>query len=442
MIPNEVLYKRDLTGGLVRWWGRVEKVTNSDGTISLRLAYYYGKVNGAETSSYSPVIKAKSKKTDREQAEFELNSVYERHKKQGYKSLSDLGISPLDYLTNADDLFAEIDKRLPKYNTDANNCVKPMKAQKFAIGRFEYPCIAQPKINGVRAVVMLEEFTPTDLFSLEGFVRDDKHYHTVIKTKEGLTYRIWHIEQLFNDFYDSFPEYANMVFDGEIYIRSEKVTTIGGAARNPKNIYHEKLQFVNFDLSIPDLTNRERDKLRFSVWEEYRSKKSSVSHNVMTGRIWENLTPEDHGMWDKFNLIILNSDTIYDDNQALAYMQKCIDCGFEGAIIRNLHTEYKFGSRPATMMKLKKFDDAEFECIGVEHTGNPDDKIGFNVRLILKNDINDLVFSCTLTGTVNERLDILNNPPIGKSVTVKFYERTKNGLPFHANVVGIRDYEK
>ena len=286
MIPNEVLYKRDLTGGLVRWWGRVEKVTNSDGTVSLRLAYYYGKVNGAETSSYSPVIKAKSKKTDREQAEFELNSVYERHKKQGYKSLSDLGISPLDYLTNADDLFAEIDKRLPKYNTDANNCVKPMKAQKFVIGKFEYPCIAQPKINGVRAVVMLEEFTPTDLFSLEGFVRDDKHYHTVIKTKEGLTYRIWHIEQLFNDFYNSFPEYANMVFDGEIYIRGEKVTTIGGAARNPKNIYHEKLQFVNFDLSIPDLTNRERDKLRFSVWEEYRSKKSSVSHNVMAGRIW------------------------------------------------------------------------------------------------------------------------------------------------------------
>lgn len=62
MIPNEILYKRDLTGGLVRWWGRVEKVTNSDGTVSLRLAYYYGKVNGAETSSYSPVIKAKSKK--------------------------------------------------------------------------------------------------------------------------------------------------------------------------------------------------------------------------------------------------------------------------------------------------------------------------------------------------------------------------------------------
>lgn len=442
MISNEVLYKRDLTGGLVRWWGRVEKVTNSDGTVSLRLAYYYGKVNGAETSSYSPVIKAKSKKTDREQAEFELKSVYERHKKKGYKSLTDLGLNPLDYLNDIIPLWNEIEKRLPKYNTDANNCIKPMKCQKFAIGKFYYPAIIQPKINGVRAVVLLEEFTPTDLFSMEGFVRDDKHYHAVIKTKEGLVYNIWHIEQLFNHLYQAFPEYANVAFDGEIYIRGEKVTSIGGAARNSRNPLHEKLQFVNFDLSVPDLSNADRDELRFKIWRDYTAKFTSSAHNIMAGRIWENLSIEGHSMWDGFTLVVLNSDKCWDDNQALFYMQKAIEHGFEGAVIRDVGVEYKFGSRPATMMKLKKFDDAEFECVGVEHTGNPDDKIGFNVRLVLKNDINDLVFSCTLTGTVNERLDILNNPPIGKSVTVKFYERTKNGLPFHANVVGIRDYEK
>lgn len=441
-METDILFKRDITGKILHWRCKVERYEDDNGFRNIRLAYTYGYVNGNFTVSYSDRIVTKSKKTDIAQAEFEMNSVYERHRKKGYKSLKDLNIAPLNFYSNYSELLKDVDKKLPKYNTDVNNCAKPMKAQKFALGKFKYPCIIQPKINGVRAIVMLEEFTPTDLFSHEGFIRDNIYYRSVIKTKEGLTYNIWHLNQLFNQFYADFPEYANIIFDGEIYIRGEKVTTIGGAARNPKNIYHDKLQFVNFDLSIPDLTNKERDKLRFGVWEEYRSKKSSVSHNVMTGRIWENLTPEGHGMWDKFNLIILNSDTIYDDNQALAYMQRCIDCGFEGAIIRDLHTEYKFGSRPATMMKLKKFDDAEFECIGVEHTGNPDDKIGFNVRLVLKNDINDLVFSCTLTGTVNERLDILNNPPIGKSVTVKFYERTKNGLPFHANVVGIRDYEK
>lgn len=442
MIPNEILYKRDLTGNVVRWWARVERAVTSDEASSLRLAYYYGRLNGSETVSFSDIIKAKSKKTDKEQAEFELASVYEKHKKKGYKSLTDLGLNPLDYLNDIVPLWNEIEKRLPKYNTDANNCIKPMKCQKFAIGKFYYPAIIQPKINGVRAVVLLEEFTPTDLFSTEGFVRDDKHYHAVIKTKEGLVYNIWHIEQLFNHLYQAFPEYANVAFDGEIYIRGEKVTSIGGAARNSRNPLHKKLQFVNFDLSVPDLSNADRDELRFKIWRDYTAKFTSSAHNVMAGRIWENLSIEGHSMWDGFTLIVLNSNKCWDDNQALFYMQKAIEHGFEGAVIRDEAAEYKFGSRPSTMMKLKKFEDAEFECIGINHAGNPEDGIGFAVMLILKNDINDYNFTCTLTGTIQERLDILNNPPIGKQVTVKFYERTKNGIPFHANVIGIRDYEK
>lgn len=83
MIPYEVLYKRDLTGGVVRWWSRVERIVSPEGINQFRLAYYYGKLNCSETVSYSDIIKAKSKKTDKEQAEFELQTVYEKHKKKG-----------------------------------------------------------------------------------------------------------------------------------------------------------------------------------------------------------------------------------------------------------------------------------------------------------------------------------------------------------------------
>jgi len=53
------------------------------------------------------------------------------------------------------------------------------------------------------------------------------------------------------------------------------------------------------------------------------------------------------------------------------------------------------------------------------------------------------MFECNGTGTVEDKLNILNNKDYykGKFATVKFYERTKNGIPFHANVIGIRDYE-
>ena len=74
-------------------------------------------------------------------------------------------------------------------------------------------------------------------------------------------------------------------------------------------------------------------------------------------------------------------------------------------------------------------------------SGNPEQGVGFSVVLMCKNDINDLTFESTVVGTVEERKAIIDNPPIGKMVTIKFYERTKNGIPFHSNVIAIRDYE-
>lgn len=429
MDRTDVLYKRDATGNIIHWRCEIKKIRENCNN-HIVLAYYYGRLNSTVSVSYSDRIVAKSKKTNMAQAEFEMNSIFERHRKKGYKSLKDLGIFNTSDFKDSASLYNLINLKLPKYNTDANNCAKPMKAQKFAIGKFEYPCIIQPKINGVRAIIMLEEFVPTDLFSTEGFIRKNKYYKTVIKTKEGLEYNIPHIKNLFNELYNKFPEYSNIIFDGEIYIRNEKVTSIGGAARNIKNPLHKKLQFVNFDLSIPDISNKDRDVLRFKIWEDFNDT-----------NVFVNLNPQGDKLWDNFKIIVLNSDVCWDDNQALKYMQESINNGFEGAIIRNNNAEYKFGSRPATMMKLKKFDDAEFKCVGINHFGNPDDGVGFSVTLTLKNDINDLTFDCTLMGTVNERLEVLSNPPIGKIVTVKFYERTKNGLPFHANIVGIRDYE-
>lgn len=61
------------------------------------------------------------------------------------------------------------------------------------------------------------------------------------------------------------PNYRNITFDGELYIKDQKNTTIGGAARNSKNPLHKYLQFVNFDLSIPDVSNRDRYHLRRDI---------------------------------------------------------------------------------------------------------------------------------------------------------------------------------
>jgi len=67
----------------------------------------------------------------------------------------------------------------------------------------------------------------------------------------------------------------------------------------------------------------------------------------------------------------------------------------------------------------------------------------FTIVYTLKNDTNNLTFFCNGTGTVDEKMTLYQNREafIGSKATVKFYERTSNGLPFHAHVIGVRDYE-
>lgn len=428
------LYKRDARGLPLVWWANIDEMINENGIKQYRLSYHHGIMIGVISNTFSDPIVAKSKKNSYQQALFQLNSLYEKQKKKGYKSADELGLSDGD---DAVTFYNKLNHVLPKYNTDANNCVKPMKCQKFAIGKFTYPAMIQPKINGVRCIVMLEDYTPTEMFDHHVINTDKGTKRVVMKTKEGLTYNIFHLEQVFKEFYTKLPQYSNIVFDGEVYIRNEKVTSIGGAARNSQNPLHSKLCFVNFDLSIPDMNNKDRDELRIKIWNDFEAVRTSL----YVPPVLFCLNAESHSLFDQFPIIVLNTDKTYDDDQSLAYMQRYIDCGFEGAVIRDESAEYQFGSRPQTMMKLKKFEDAEFKCHDIRYTGNPEQGVGFSVVLLCENDINDLSFESTVVGTVEERKAILENPPIGKMVTIKFYERTKNGLPFHSNVIAIRDYE-
>lgn len=444
MTHTERLFKRSAAGTILFWYGTVEQWSTQNG-IAYKLAYHHGTLGGIAQTSYSDVIYPKSKKTSLEQAEFELNSIYERKKKLGYKTISQI-VSTTSSNTlihwetrdlNDVELKNVLNINLPKYNTDANNCIKPMKCQKFQIGKMQYPCLIQPKINGVRAVIMLEEKEPEGLFDYDIVTIDNVNYKVVIKTKEGLQYKISHIEDVFRRLYNEFPKYKNIVFDGEIYIKDAKVTTIGGAARNIQNEYHHALQFVNFDLSISDLNNQERIVLMDKIWSDYISTTNEYTHKD----VFVSICNASHNVWHGFNVIVLHTDECHNDNHALQYMEDALKEGFEGAVVRDSNADYKFGSRPQTMMKLKKFEDAEFKCVDYKWSGSPDDKVGFSVVLVCQNDINDLTFESTVVGTTEERKQLIDNPPIGKMVTIKFYERTKNGIPFHSNVISIRDYE-
>ena len=93
------------------------------------------------------------------------------------------------------------------------------------------------------------------------------------------------------------------------------------------------------------------------------------------------------------------------------------------------------------MRKLKKFNDAEFKVLDIVEFGTRGATVGYGCKFILQNDITDAIFECNPIGDVSTKQEYVLNKEdyFGKLVTVKFYERTKNGLPLHANVIGIRN---
>ncbi len=90
------------------------------------------------------------------------------------------------------------------------------------------------------------------------------------------------------------------------------------------------------------------------------------------------------------------------------------------------------------MTKLKRSQDKEFKVINVIG-GENTPELGVFVCLAE----NGMEFNCTPEGTKEQKMEYLTNKVnyIGKMLTVRFFERTKDGKPFHAVGVTIRDYE-
>lgn len=411
------LYARDIKQNILVW-----NIWLEDEEDGCRIASSAGQLLGIQAIHNSPIIDGtnagkRNATTSYQQASKELDAIYERKRKKGYKSLVELGIEQ-DLILN--ELYKKLDAKLPKYNTDANECVKPMKCQPFQLGKFRYHCLGQPKINGVRGVVMLA-ITTNGLFTFK---------EVVIKTKEGLIYQIEHITNWFVANIYNKPENEHLVFDGEVYRAGEHVTSIGGAARNPNNPLHKLLQFVCFDLSIPDVKQDGRLIAVDDIFKPFPE--------------LNQIFASQHYLMMDYPVIKLCNKILHNDVEAQEYGKHCISFGYEGCVIRDVRAEYKFGQRPITMMKIKQFSIELFTIIDIipfnDDTVDTESMVGQGCKFILlNNDNTNESFTCNPKGSFAVRMEYLENKDqyIGRKAQVKFAERTINNIPFHANVIKI-----
>lgn len=337
----------------------------------------------------------------------EMNSLINRKKKEGYKTLDDLHIVTNSNMQYDGVLSVLLDKTLSPNRTDANNVLKPMKAKPFKEGVMSYPAYAQPKINGCRCVARYKK--SNDLFE-EGEV--------TLTSKEGQDYPVAHVKQYLLDTVYANPDNHHLCLDGELYVPYTPVASISGASRNPNNPIHNKLIFIIFDVSEDVLTQEERIDIVSNL------------DIVVASTFFNDVYDSYYKLHDyAFRLV---SHTVNSDTEFINLSRTYAKNGYEGGILRDATETYKFGQRLNNMLKLKFKTTLNFLIVDVILSSQD------RVLFVCKNDINDMTFN---VDGIREYLDIeyynFKDNYIGKKATVEFYERTGNNLPLHGTLIDI-----
>lgn len=432
------LYKKNAKGKVLIWsinilgsYGKAE--------LEIKTGEYFGK----KVLSYKRVeaknIGKANETTILEQAESMQKSLLLIQRKHGYKSLEDLAIDELELAMGTEEEFvALLADKLPNETTDIDDMRKSMLASgyfrsnkgKKVDGEYPgwtdpygkvwkdrkyfylqnpyerkekgavvatFPCGGQPKINGVRCNVYLEDA------------------EVKMKSKEGEPYYVAHIIDWFSERLDIFtgPNGEELVFDGELYIHNELLQYIRSAVTKP-NLSTPSVTYEIYDIAVDKHSNRDRYTMLKNIFNTY-------------------VDPTKYAPIGLVKMVKLINDA-----HAQSKTDEYISEGYEGIIIRDLTADYQFGKRNKSMMKLKRLIHEEFQIVGISPQDNNPDLGLYNC--ITKEGVE---FNVTPTEDENHKRMMIMLPHLflNKDLSCAFYEYTDKGIPFHIIHNIVRDYE-
>lgn len=255
-----------------------------------------------------------------------------------------------------------------------------------------FPCYVQPKLNGVRMLAYKANGVVT-LYS-----RGGKKFTTLTHIANKLT-------TLLNE-----GEYL----DGEVYSPNLDLQDIVSILKCEKEDRGRKrLQYWVYDFP--------NDKPFESRLASLQAKQSNFPHDNSI-----QLVPTHY---------CLTSASVKD------YFKDFIKQGNEGLILRNANGLYSYNHRSKDLQKYKEFQTDEFEI--VEVIGGEEGKAEEDCAIFVCKTNNGAVFNARPKGSRETRTQWLINKDnlIGKLLTVKYFEYTPDGIPFHPVGEAIRDYE-
>jgi ATP-dependent DNA ligase len=253
--------------------------------------------------------------------------------------------------------------------------VLPMLAQSFAKrkDKVKYPVFCQPKINGNRGLCKPNG----DIISRSGKIYVLPHISEQIK-KIGCKYPI----------------------DGELYIHGEPLQNIiSYVKKDHDDGMTEKVCLVVYDVVAPG--------------------NSMARMNIINKLGIENYDPDMEGKVAKLETITCNSE-----KEVLDYEKDCVKRGYEGCMVRTQDLQYENNHRSNNLLKVKSFQDDEFEVVDFKKAENG------KVIWTCKNK-QGTKFDCYHKSTLEKGRWYYDHARhyIGSKLTVKYFEILPSGLP-------------
>lgn len=379
-------------------WSDAEK-----GYCIKRTTYQYGGKRTEQPDIW--IYKGKAKRTVSEQVKLEYNSHIKKYTDKGYKLLPD-NINILDESAITQFVIEQMGDGI----SDSNGFKKHMlakQADKVASSVFDKVkyWYGSRKVDGVRM----------SLYWKDGEIK------TASRGGGEYPYSTVHITK-HPELIKFFTNHPDIILDGELYKHGKSLQQISGAARLEKNAYDcDWLEYYIYDIMDADKTFEERLKILNSIQKE-------LNLDFNPERIWQS---------GELQIQMLPHVQVSGWLNIKALHDKYVAEGWEGLVIRNPDKPYKYGGRSNDMIKIKEYQDAEFEILGLSE-GLRDEDLCFVLKTAEGTQFKAKPMgSRELKQQYREDLNSL----IGKMATVKYFYLSDDGTPLQPVLKSIRDYE-
>jgi len=245
-----------------------------------------------------------------------------------------------------------------------------------------FPCYIQPKLDGTRMVAMPQR----GLFS-----RNLKAYP-----------HLEHIRQ-------EIDKLSNIILDGELYSTTLTFQEIVGIVKN-------------------ETVQPKQTEIKFHVYDMIAKDTFENRYVRLTTLFKQN----------KFkHLILVKTELCESQEEMKEKHAEYVETNFEGIMLRNKAGVYA-NNRSVHLQKYKEFFDMECEIVGYKEGEGLD--AGCVVWICM---VDKKTFACRPRGTREERQELFKTGEdyVGRMLTVRYQEKTDEGLLRFPVGIAIRDYE-